>query len=163
MSRPLACFLLAAVSVACAREHHTIEPYRSDSEAARALETRARDLCATGPDGPRALPEERFVTDGCSLWLDGDWSEPCCVEHDELYWCGGSASERAAADAALRQCVDERAGGFVAQLMWVGVRAGGHPLFPTGYRWGYGRDYRPWYGDYPVRVEPNAEGRELSP
>jgi hypothetical protein len=155
--------MLAALLAACAPQHHTIEPYRSGAEAARALEVHAHDLCAVGPDGPRDLPAEPFVTDGCSLWLDGNWAEPCCVEHDERYWCGGSAAERAVADVALRHCVDERAGGFVAWLMWVGVRAGGHPLFPTGYRWGYGRDYLPWYGDYPVRGEASSEGQALSP
>jgi hypothetical protein len=161
--RALALAPLAFVIVACAPQHHTIEPYRSDPIAARALEVHAHERCAAGPDGPRSLPEELFVTDGCSLWLDGDWVDPCCVEHDVVYWCGGSASERSAADAALRQCVDERASGFVAWLMWVGVRAGGHPLFPTGYRWGYGRDYSPWYGDYPARVEPSADRAPRSP
>jgi hypothetical protein len=103
------------------------------------------------------LPEEPFVTDGCSLWPDDGWADPCCVVHDERYWCGGRASERAEADAALRRCVDERAGAFVAWLMWVGVRAGGHPIFPTWYRWGYGRDYRPWYGDFPIPTESSAD------
>jgi hypothetical protein len=154
---------LAVVVAACAPRYHTIEPYRSDPKAARGLEVHAQELCAAGPIGPRALPEEPFVTDGCSLWLDSDWVDPCCVEHDERYWCGGTVVERAAADVALRQCVDERASGFVAWLMWVGVRAGGHPVFPTGYRWGYGRAYRPWYGDYPARVEPSADQPPRSP
>lgn len=166
MSRPLAGVLLAvpaAILAAAAPLHHTIEPYRSDPGAARALETRASESCASGPDGPRTLPAELFVTDGCSLWLDGDWGEPCCVEHDERYWCGGKASERAAADAELWRCVEEHSNAFVAWLMWVGVCSGGHPMFPTWYRWGYGRGYRPWYGDYPVPASPGTEAQDPSP
>ncbi len=72
-------------------------------------------------------------------------------------------TRRAATDVELRRCVDERASAFVAWLMWIGVRAGGHPLFPTWYRWGYGRDYRPWYGDYRIPAAPSAEAREPSP
>jgi hypothetical protein len=149
--------------VACAPVHHTIEPYRSDATAARALEVRARELCAAGPAGPRVLPGKPFVTDGCSLWPDDGWGDPCCVEHDEHYSCGGTVTERAAADAALRRCVDERASTFVAWLMWVGVRTGGHPLFPTWYRWGFGRHYRPWYGEFPVPAHPVAQGEVGSP
>ena len=85
------------------------------------------------------------------------------MEHDERYWCGGRASERAEADAALRRCVDERASAFTAWLMWLGVRAGGHPLFPTWYRWGFGRDYWPWYGAYPVSEESSAQTKDRSP
>lgn len=163
MLRRLGLVPLAASLAACAPLHHTIEPYRSDPIAARDLEVEAQQLCVSSPEAARALPEEPFVTDGCSLWPDDGWGVPCCVEHDERYWCGGPAAERAAADAALRRCVDERASAFVAWLMWVGVRAGGHPLFPTGYRWGYGRDYLPWYGDYPVPTEPGSEAEETSP
>jgi hypothetical protein len=41
--------------------------------------------------------------------------------------------------------------------MWLGVRVGGHPIFPTYFRWGYGRPYSPWYDDYPsTPAEPDA-------
>jgi hypothetical protein len=149
--------LLAAALAACAPTLHTLEPYRSDAGAARALERRAQEGCAAAGDAPRALPREAFVTDGCSLWLDDGWVDPCCVVHDEAYWCGGEAAERKAADAAFRQCVDERASAATAWMMWLGVRAGGHPLFPGYYRWGYGRDYLPWYGEYPVCEENGGD------
>ena len=29
----------------------------------------------------------------------------------------------------------------------LGTRIGGHPLFPSHYRWGFGRSYCPWYLD----------------
>jgi hypothetical protein len=145
---------LAAALAACAPKRHTIEPYRSDAAAAAALEARANAICAAGPHGPRTLPEQRFVTDGCSLWFDDGWAEPCCVEHDIRYWCGGEAEERSAADAALAACVDTLEPSWFAESMRLGVRAGGHPIFPTWYRWGYGRDYWPWYDDYSAAPEP---------
>jgi len=141
---------LAAALAGCAPKFHTIEPFRSDPVAARAIEARAREVCAEGPDGPRALPEKTFITDGCSLWMDDGWGNPCCVLHDVLYWCGGRAAERADADRELSRCVERHSSGFVGWLMWLGVRAGGHPIFPTWYRWGYGRNYLPWYGDHPA-------------
>ena len=88
-----------------------------------------------------------FTSDGCSLFPDGTvadrakWCD-CCFEHDLAYWQGGAEEERKAADAALRDCVRERTGDkALAETMRLGVRAGGHPAFPTWYRWGYGWDY----------------------
>ena len=94
-----------------------------------------------------------FTSDGCSLFLDGTisdrtkWCE-CCLRHDVAYWRGGAEQERKQADAALRDCVLERTGDkALAETMYLGVRAGGHPAFPAGYRWAYGwpygRGYRP--------------------
>jgi hypothetical protein len=88
-----------------------------------------------------------FTSDGCSLFPDGtlkdrfQWCD-CCLSHDLVYWQGGSAEERERADAALRDCVllrtDNRA---LAESVYLGTRAGGHPTFPTWYRWGYGWPY----------------------
>jgi hypothetical protein len=149
--------LAAALLAACAPTHHRIEPYRSDPVKARALEEPAAADCAKGPNGPRSIPKESFVSDGCSLWFDGGWGDPCCVVHDTKYWCGGSAKERSDADEQLRLCVAGRESSAFARLMWLGVRFGGHPIFPTWYRWGYGRDYLPWYGDYPAREQSTQE------
>ena len=54
---------------------------------------------------------------------------------------GAAAARRAQreADRRSRRCVREREPGWLARLMWLGVRLGGHPIFPTHYRWGYGR------------------------
>lgn len=94
-----------------------------------------------------------FTSDGCSLFPDGSlkdrklWCD-CCYAHDIAYWRGGTEEERKQADAALRNCVLERTRDTaLADLMYRGVRMGGHPAFPTWYRWGYGwkygRGYRP--------------------
>ncbi|MDA8100679.1 MAG: hypothetical protein M0042_13770 [Nitrospiraceae bacterium] len=88
-----------------------------------------------------------FTSDGCSLFPDGTLRDrakwcSCCLEHDIAYWRGGTGKERKQADEALRDCVRERTGDqALAETMYVGVRAGGHPAFPTWYRWGYGWDY----------------------
>ncbi|TJY61178.1 hypothetical protein E4T66_10300 [Sinimarinibacterium sp. CAU 1509] len=88
-----------------------------------------------------------FTTDACSLFPDGDaedasrWSE-CCVAHDQLYWRGGTATQRRHADVALRDCVLAHTGRqHLADLMFRGVRIGGSPLLPTPFRWGYGWRY----------------------
>ena len=55
---------------------------------------------------------------------------------------GGTTEERRNADYALQACVLERTGNkTLAEMMYKGVRAGGHPAFPAWYRWGYGWRY----------------------
>ena len=88
-----------------------------------------------------------FTSDGCSLFPDGElgnrklWCD-CCFDHDVSYWRGGTDTERKNADKVLRACVLKRTNSrSLADLMYQGVRAGGHPAFPTWYRWGYGWDY----------------------
>ncbi len=91
-----------------------------------------------------------FTTDGCSLFPEGTyhqqslWAE-CCVRHDLAYWQGGTETQRAAADEALRQCVAQAGEPEIARLMLAGVRWGGSPYFPTSYRWGYGWPYQRGY------------------
>jgi hypothetical protein len=88
-----------------------------------------------------------FSTDRCSLFPDGDAKDPqrwasCCVKHDMAYWRGGAAELRQGADSELRQCVLARTGRpALANLMYRGVRLGGTPLLPAGFRWGYGWGY----------------------
>ena len=91
------------------------------------------------PDCPEQPPRP-FRSDGCSMWPDGDWGH-CCVRHDEVYWCGGTPQQRKEADIALRACV----GGAMGYVMYWGVRFGGHPIFPTGFRWGFGWPYEGGY------------------
>ena len=88
-----------------------------------------------------------FTSDGCSLFPDGDlkdralWCD-CCLAHDISYWRGGTEAERKRADELLRHCVFKRTGSkALSDLMYDGVRTGGHPAFPTWYRWGYGWKY----------------------
>lgn len=138
----LPALLLAA---GCATSSHTVEPYRSDPEAAAELQAKAHQVCdEMDPEGD--LPQKPFVSDGCSSWIDGSWVE-CCVEHDIPYWCGGTREARRGADRQLDACVSDMASGFLGGLMYLGVRVGGHPVFPAPWRWGFGRDYPAGYDE----------------
>jgi len=88
-----------------------------------------------------------LTSDGCSLFPDGNlehrdlWCD-CCFAHDIAYWRGGTQQERKLADETLRDCVIDRTHNkALATLMYDGVRTGGHPAFPTWYRWAYGWSY----------------------
>ena len=70
----------------CAHTAHTGAPYRDDAHAAQALTDRARSSCLQRTS---QLPPRTFVTDGCSAFANDGWVE-CCVEHDAVYWCGGT-------------------------------------------------------------------------
>lgn len=104
-----------------------------------------------------------FTSDGCSLFTDGTFKNrdkwcDCCQTHDLAYWQGGSAAVRDQADEALRNCVLTRTGDQnLAETMYLGARAGGHPAFPTWYRWGYGwlygRGYQPLSGLEKLQVK----------
>ena len=87
-----------------------------------------------------------FKSDGCSIFPDGTFLHKnlwlsCCIEHDKLYWKGGTYLERELADKALKICVAQIGQPEIAELMMAGVRAGGSPYFPTEFRWGYGWPY----------------------
>jgi len=108
-----------------------------------------------------------FASDGCSLFPDGttrhraQWCD-CCFAHDIAYWRGGTEDERKKADEELRNCVRQRTGSTaMASLMHEGVRKGGHPAFPTWYRWGYGwtygRGYKPLTGKEQKQVNKKLE------
>lgn len=112
-----------------------------------------------------------FNSDGCSLFPDGDAVDPvrwhsCCVTHDAAYWRGGTADQRKAADTALRACVAQTGRPALAGLMYDGVRAGGTPLFPAwfrwGYGWGYGRGYEPLTPEEQQRAEDKLAAYRLS-
>jgi hypothetical protein len=138
-------FLYVVALTSCTTlSRHTAAPYDSDPDAAQQIERAAADWCAEReyPGGKPALP---FRFDGCSWWPDGDYGD-CCQTHDYAYWCGGAADARALADDELRACVAEKRGAVYGRLMWLGVRAGGHPVVPLYFRWGYGHEYA---GSYP--------------
>ncbi|MBN1407854.1 MAG: hypothetical protein JW956_08700 [Calditrichaceae bacterium] len=107
------------------------------------------NIYTTGCGSTKTL--KPFSSDGCSLFPDRsmtnneDWCE-CCVEHDKAYWRGGTDEERAQADSLFKVCIlvktqDEP----LAEMMYLGVRLGGSPYFPTWYRWGYGWNYQRGY------------------
>ena len=85
---------------------------------------------------PASYPRP-FASDGCSLFPDGDWVD-CCTEHDREYWWGGSYAARVASDTKLATCVEAKGHAVAAQVMYVGVRAGGMCALPLPFRWGYG-------------------------
>jgi hypothetical protein len=124
------------VCAGCTPREHTIEPYRSNPSAAKAIAQSAEQAC---PRAATDRPTHSFTTDGCSAFPDDGWVD-CCVEHDFEYWCGGSAVDRSRADARLRQCVAEKKTPALGWLMWLGVRAGGVPWSPFPWRWAYGWD-----------------------
>ena len=104
-----------------------------------------------------------FTSDGCSLFPDGHlkdralWCD-CCLAHDISYWRGGTEEDRTHADEMLRDCVQERTGSkTLADLMYNGVRTGGHPAFLTWYRWGYGWKYGKSYA--PLTEQENQQVR----
>ncbi len=84
----------------------------------------------------RVMPAD-FESDGCSLFPDGNYRD-CCVEHDKLYYFGGTKQERKAADRQLRACVRAKGHRFLAPIMYLGVRIGGVGWLPTPFRWGFG-------------------------
>ncbi len=103
-----------------------------------------------------------FTSDGCSAFPDGTLAQQtlwldCCTAHDLAYWRGGSYDQRSTADLALRQCVAQVGEEEIGLLMLAGVRAGGSPLWPTAFRWGYGWPYPRWY-----RELSTAEQRQVA-
>ena len=103
-----------------------------------------------------------FSTDGCSLFPDrapigrADWSY-CCLVHDLAYWRGGTAEARLHADRELKACVHNASGSAIlAQVVFVGVRAGGGPYLPTSYRWGYGWPFGRLYKPLTSKEEKTA-------
>ncbi len=109
----------------------------------QALAARAQDACRQRSG---LNPPYPFTTDGCTLSPDCTW-QSCCVEHDIVYWCGGTAEERRVADARFRACVGGSGGQRVATFMHWGVRLGGHPWLPAYWRWGYGWPWPRGYTD----------------
>ncbi|OQX62899.1 MAG: hypothetical protein B5M55_07590, partial [Desulfococcus sp. 4484_242] len=92
-------------------------------------------------DDPPVIP---FKSDGCSLWLD-QWHGidlyPACFLHDLKYWCGypGEEAERLIADAELMIHIARAGAPGMAQLIFAGVRIGGHAAFRRSFSWGFGR------------------------
>jgi hypothetical protein len=118
--------------------------------------------CLSGCAAATASDLRDFSSDGCSLFPDGtirdrgQWCD-CCLQHDIGYWRGGTEEERNKADLDLRECVRERTGDAVlADTMYLGVRAGGHPAFPTWYRWAYGWPYGRGYQPLTVKEQEQA-------
>lgn len=93
----------------------------------------------------RDPPGKPFVSDGCTGWFNA-WKgvsiyEPCFL-HDLKYWAGypGEDVERLVADAELMIDVARVLGSTnMAEVMFRGVRIGGHEGFRASFSWGFGR------------------------
>lgn len=92
------------------------------------------------------------MSDGCSGGMSLIWRalfskappwERCCEDHDAEYAVGGTRHDRAWADARLLGCVANNGHPVWAILMWIAVRVGGHPIWPTTFRWGFQRGWKP--------------------
>jgi hypothetical protein len=90
-------------------------------------------------------PSQPFRSDGCSLWLDtwqGVSIYPACFLHDLKYWAGypGEDVARLIADAELMiDVVRLLEDTVMAEIMFRGVRLGGHEVFKRSFSWGFGR------------------------
>lgn len=91
-----------------------------------------------------------FTTDGCSGGMSLLWQfvshkpppwEGDCVKHDRSYHEGGSVSDRLMADSILLENVSAKGHPYIAIIMFLAVRVGGHPCLPLPWRWGYGWKY----------------------
>jgi hypothetical protein len=147
---------VVALSACTSLSHHTASPYDENAEQAAALERDAAAWCAKegSPGGEPTLP---FRFDGCSWSPDqlGSWQwRDCCQRHDYAYWCGGSEADRERADRVFGECVAKEANGAVGWVMKTGVRAGGHPIVPLYFRWGYGHPYAGCYPETPAQGAP---------
>jgi hypothetical protein len=81
------------------------------------------DLCTFFPEGTRLEPK---------LW------EECCVQHDLVYWAGGSKDQQNLSDKELKQCVTNKAGKMWGNLMYRGVRMGHLSPIKSEMKWGHG-------------------------
>jgi hypothetical protein len=81
------------------------------------------DLCTFFPEGTRLEPR---------LWED------CCVQHDLVYWAGGSKAQQKQSDKELKQCVTDKAGKMWGNLMYRGVRMGHLSPIKSKMKWGHG-------------------------
>lgn len=114
-------------------------PHTTESHKERAIETTLKR--------DKELPPEPFVYDGCSLFFDSlfghDFSAGC-LEHDIVYWAGGTPAERKAADQKLRHTIAETGpvGVLFQYPVYISVRTFGNSpvaqLFDV--HWGFGWD-----------------------
>ena len=144
--------IVLMMTCGCSPQTFSIEePYTRQSLSAKQLSDIAAQSCGKNPQNPQNPTESivPFTSDGCSIVPDGEWGDDawreCCVLHDIQYWCGGSSADRIQADLDLQQCVAEKGYPIWGEIMYLGVRAGGHPVWPVPWRWGYGWE---WYRSY---------------
>lgn len=104
------------------------------------------------------LPPKHFKSDGCSWWPDV-WKNEAgdeisiynrCFIHDLHYWAGHSEEnnvseqiDRFRADCELVIGVVEDTGNTkLGEIIFDGVRVGGHELWRLPFSWGFGRQLK---------------------
>lgn len=86
-----------------------------------------------------------FTTDGCSMAPDndfiigdGDWTK-CCVNHDKVYWLGGTYDQKEKADDEFNQCLKKEGMNSIEALVYYeAVSFGGTTYIDSTWKWGYG-------------------------
>jgi len=79
------------------------------------------------------------------MWFD-TWKGidfyPACFSHDLKYWCGypDEEAERLIADAELMIDIAKAGAPKMAEVMFAGVRVGGHEQLKKSFSWGFGRN-----------------------
>ena len=143
--RLIICLLMTGSLIGCTSlvANMTIEPYTKVKPMRNSVEQVAEEFCSnkrasSGATIVAKQPDYIFTTDGCTRWFDDSWVA-CCIVHDISYWCGGSEQDRKEADRELKQCVNSKMN-MMGNILYVGVKLGGHPWLPTPWRWGYGWD-----------------------
>ena len=79
-----------------------------------------------------------FVTDGCSMSPDLEFSE-CCVEHDINY--STTELSRAESDTKLRQCIEKKGYPYLSVVYWIGVRLFGWMPYYFGDAYDFRKQY----------------------
>jgi hypothetical protein len=105
----------------------------------------------------RDPPPRPFKSDGCTGWVN-EWQGisiySAGFRHDLKYWAGypGEDVARLIADAELMIDVARLLNATaMAEVMFHGVRAGGHEHLHAAFSWGFGRQ-----GAAPLKVKPAA-------
>ena len=90
-----------------------------------------------------------FKTDFCTNFPEGTREEPalwkhCCLTHDMFFWAGGNKADRDLADLDLKSCIAKTGATQIAELMYLGVRAGSYsPIKYPDKMWNNGWKERP--------------------
>jgi hypothetical protein len=106
------------------------------------------DYCTNYPEGTRSRPE---------LW------KHCCLYHDLAFWAGGNKQNRYDADRELKSCIQEAGAPVIAQMMYLGVRAGSYsPLKYPEKKWNNGWRERVTYRSLTVEDIDRIEAELMS-
>jgi hypothetical protein len=100
-------------------------------------------FCTLTPGSSYSAELAEFKTDYCTFFPEGTMSKPrlwedCCLQHDLVYWAGGTSEMQDLSDIELRKCVTKKSSRFYGNLMYRGVRLGHYSPIKSKTRWGHG-------------------------